>query len=81
MAEFNINYSTVGQVNENGDNYAVTGNTGPVAVTQEGGQTVQTTGNENQVKVEAKPSFWAVLWKKVKGWFAGLVGLFTKGKP
>ena len=39
------------------------------------GNVVQSVGDKNNVKVEQpKESFWATLWKKIKGLWKGLFG-------
>jgi ribosomal protein L6P/L9E len=75
MAEFNIENSKVEQVNDNGDNIKITGNSGQLVVSHDG-NAVQTAGTENKVKVEQgkKETFWSELWGKIKGCWKWLSG-------
>ncbi len=77
MSEFNIENSKIEQLSDSGNNYKITGASGNVAISQQGG-TVQTVGDENKVQVGQTESFWKLLWGKVKagwkvvaGWFGG----------
>lgn len=66
MSQFNITGSNVGQLNDKGNNYQFSGNSGNVAVSEEGNAVV-TQGSENKVQVDRpKSSFISLLWAKVK---------------
>ncbi len=75
MAEFNIDNSKVEQLNDAGDNIKIIGNSGQIAISQDG-NTVQTAGTGNKVKVEQgkKEGFLSELWDKIKGCWKWLFG-------
>ena len=78
--QFNQVNQNKGDVNnaiaENGHVAQSVGNKGEVnnAATTSG-TVAQTAGDENRVRIEQpKESFWAQVWKKIKGLWMGIVG-------
>jgi hypothetical protein len=78
MAEFNIENSKVEQLNDAGNNIKITGNSGHVAISEQG-NAVQTEGAENTVNVDHEKGFWTLMCEKIKGCWAWLAGLFGAG--
>lgn len=65
MATFNIQNSSVEQLNDQGNNVKVTGNSGHTTISEQG-NIVQTSGDGNRVRVDSpKQTFGSMLWKKV----------------
>jgi hypothetical protein len=73
MAEFNIQQSKIEQLNNSGTNYKVTGASGNVAFTGEGG-TLQSAGTSNTVKATRASGFWSALWGKIRACVVWLFG-------
>lgn len=65
MSEFNIQNSKIEQLSSSGNNYKLVAKDGNNAVSAEG-TVAQATGAQNQVQVDHKRSFLAMLWAKIR---------------
>ena len=74
MTNFNIRDSKVEQLNQDGDNIKLVGNSGNVVVSSKG-DVVQSIGDQNKPSInQPKPSLWSLICKKIVAiwlWFKG----------
>ncbi|HWA98776.1 MAG TPA: hypothetical protein VG713_09805 [Pirellulales bacterium] len=72
MTDFNISDSKIEQANSRGDNYKVTGNSAPVAIS--GRDAVQAGGGNSKASLNHGSSLLAKLWRTVKTCWAYFFG-------
>lgn len=70
MSQFNIQNSKIEQINDNGNNYKVSGTN----MISETGNVVSATGNQSKLLVDRKENLGARIWSWIKGAFKWLFG-------
>lgn len=77
MSQFNISGSSVGQLNDQGNNYQQTSGSGNNALSEKG-DAIQSDGIQNRLEVgHSKPNFLPMLFGKLKSlwkWMTGGAG-------